>query len=92
MSEWISVKERLPEVPEETIYGGTGRIGCLVVANANKPTVMFMEYEHTTIRKKIVYRWKWRDRISPWEVIHWMPLPDTPNPEVLNRRADHGTD
>ncbi|WP_195985358.1 DUF551 domain-containing protein [Clostridium sp. D33t1_170424_F3] len=75
---WISVEEQLPEVPVNRIYGGTGCVGCLVVVEANGPTVLFMEYERATIRGKVAYRWKWRDRISTWKVTHWQYLPEPP--------------
>lgn len=81
---WVSVGDRMPEV-ERKKY--PSRIGCLVVADASKPTVMFMEYERTFVRAKEVFRWKWNDRISTWNVTHWMPLPEPPRGVV-----DHETD
>lgn len=73
--EWISVKDRLPEVVGNRIPSS---VGCLVVAKAGKPTVMYMEYEKAIVRKKVVYRWIWMNSISSWEVTHWMPLPEPP--------------
>lgn len=73
--EWISVKDRLPEIEGNRL---PRRIGCLVVANTGKPTVTFMAYEKAMVKKRVVFRWRWKNRISPWKVTHWMPLPEPP--------------
>lgn len=80
MTEWISVKERLPEELTEVIAftEGTGQ----------GVSMAFME------------NGMWLDGYSGRGIIllqqelvtHWMPLPEPPSTEVLNRRADHGTD
>ena len=76
--QWISVKERLPILNEKSEYASQG---CIVCTGCVKPFVTYMEYVKTLVRKKAVYRWMWKDRIAPWEVEHWMPLPNTPKEE-----------
>ena len=71
--EWISVEDRLPE--EDGTY--------ITMTNATGKSrgVIPMEYRTSSIRGKIVRRWMWHDRISPWGVTHWMPLPEPPGGE-----------
>jgi len=71
---WIPVSERLPELPEGTYCS----VECNVIAAGNKPFATSMYYERTTRRGKAVERWMWHDRMSPWEVTHWQPLPQPP--------------
>ena len=71
---WIPVSERLPELPEGTYCS----VECNVIAAGNKPFATSMYYERTTRRGKAVERWMWHDRMSPWEVTHWMPRPEPP--------------
>lgn len=64
---WIPVSERLPKTDNwRTTFNVTTKQG----------KVMSMEWENATVRGKSVSRWVWIDRISPWEVIAWMPLPE----------------
>lgn len=68
---WIPVKEQLPPEPELNSityksYLVTGSYGIV------EP----MEYVKEIVRNKEVVRWKWRGRISPWEVLAWMPYPE----------------
>ena len=67
---WISCAVRLPEEAGEYI----------VMTNAlgKSKGVMAMEYRFTQVRGKPVKRWEWNNRISPWIVTHWMPLPQPP--------------
>lgn len=63
---WIPVSEMLPETDKwRTTFDVTIKTG----------KVTSMEWENTTVRGKPVSRWVWQDRIPPWEVIAWMPLP-----------------
>lgn len=74
MSEWISVKDRLPELPN-----GEGWKTRMVIAADNRNCVAPMIYERAIIRRKPVERWKYYwDRIADVEVTHWMPLPEPP--------------
>jgi hypothetical protein len=65
--QWIPVSERPPKTDNwRTAFNVTTKQG----------KVMPMEWENTTVRGKPVSRWIWNDRIAPWEVIAWMPLPE----------------
>lgn len=71
--EWISVKDRLPEIP------GRGWASKMVIAANGNGYVSPMLYERAIIRGKTAYRWKFYwDRIADTEVTHWMPLPEPP--------------
>lgn len=82
---WNLCSNKMP--PEPAKRGD--RIKYLVTVNANKPTTLFMEYVKTTVRGKIVCRWEWNGRISPWEVIAWteMPSPFTSDQNENNLTA-----
>lgn len=67
-TEWISVKERLPE--KEGYY--------ITFALCSDNGVIPMKFVFTTVRGQKVKRWEWNGRISPWVVTHWMPLPEPP--------------
>lgn len=47
-----------------------------VTIDSNGRKTMVMDFVYETVRGKEVSRWKWRDRISPWEVIAWHKLPE----------------
>ena len=66
---WISVKDRLPDRDGWYITqtNATGR------SNGTLP----QEFE---IRNG-VGRWRYRDRISPWNTTHWQPMPQPPKGE-----------
>jgi hypothetical protein len=74
---WISVGERLPEIPE----GRYGVMCNVMVDNCSSTKVMSLLYEKDTVRGKTVCRWKWYGKISPWNVTHWKPLPEPPKGE-----------
>ena len=71
---WVSVGERLPEIPE----GRYGVMCNVMVDNCSSTKVMSLLYEKDTVRGKTVCRWKWYGKISPWNVTHWKPLPEIP--------------
>lgn len=69
---WIT--DRIP-TKEECGDSPSGKeFAVTVCANSRKTLVMDFVYE--TVRGKEVAHWKWRDRISPWEVIAWHKLPE----------------
>lgn len=73
MSEWISVKDRLPELP------GTSWASKMVIACKESRWVAPMIYERAIVRGKPVERWKnYWDCIAYEKVTHWMPLPEPP--------------
>lgn len=67
---WTKVKDRLPTEPLN-LYDSESYL-CTVVNNQ----VVAMKYIKTELRNKEVVRWEWCGRVSPWEVIAWMPFPD----------------
>lgn len=84
MGNWISTKERLPELP------GEGWASKMVIACRENRSVSPMIYERAFIRGKAVERWKYHwDRIADEEVTHWMPLPEPP--DVLNVTEELGS-
>lgn len=76
INQWISVEERLPELPEaEYCYED------VLVAVKGWKRAVEMRYERTVIRGKRVERWKYWDRIFNLRITHWMPLPEAPKEE-----------
>jgi len=72
--EWISVKDRLPEMKAgETIYSPTASDTVLVYMNGV-----------TTARYFPKDGWGWipAHHGFGWDVTHWMPLPESP--QLLN--------
>lgn len=73
---WIACEDRLPTKEE---CGDLGRnFNVTVIENELK--TMTMKFVYETARGKEVCRWKWYDRISPWKVIAWKPLPEPYRP------------
>ena len=72
VQEWISVNDRKPDRDGWYITqtNATGR------SNGTLP----QEFE---IRNG-VGRWRYRDKISPWNTTHWQPLPHPPKGDVHN--------
>ena len=73
-NEWVSVEERLPELPKEK-YCWVCVLGC----RKSSKRCMPMFYERTVVRGKTVERWKdmW-DRIANELPDYWIPLPAPP--------------
>ena len=69
VQEWISVKDRLPD-----------RDGWYITqtnATSRSNGTLPQEFE---IRNG-VGRWRYRDKISPWNTTHWQPMPQPPKGE-----------
>ena len=81
MGEWISVKDRLPEDPEElvlAIVSGKPRKNVTMIEAINMAT-----YDAT-------YGWT-IEKYPEWEgarVSHWMPLPSVPNDWGADEKTD----
>ena len=78
MAEWISVKDRLPEVYEEVLVFAVDR-GDL----SDEPV-----YALTAMREYRTFNGPVKSWIQPWQyfnanykVTHWMPLPEPPKEE-----------
>lgn len=71
--EWVSVEDEIPSDDDDEL-----EFFCMTNATGKCGGVLPMEWEVATIRGKTVRRWKWRSRISPWAVTHWMKRPAPP--------------
>lgn len=69
---WIT--DRVP-TKEECGDSLLGKEFAVTVDSDGRKT-MVMDFVYETVRGKEVARWKWKDRISPWEVIAWHKLPE----------------
>lgn len=70
---WISVGNRLPELPD--------RDYCYVIVNTflkGNANSVPMEYERTIIRGKREERWRWISGNLSYKPDFWMPLPEPP--------------
>jgi hypothetical protein len=77
-SEWISVDERLPEIPADAPDYAKY---VAVLAHWECGSVAEMKYEanmYAKTERGRAPRFTWQGRNSPWDVTHWMPLPDPP--------------
>lgn len=86
MSEWISVKDRLPELPEEGSYPSVHVLvarrysQCWAVGEA-----AWVHQRGAGTVKARIPRWERGGRIYEG-VTHWQPLPAPPEPEVAQER------
>lgn len=73
-NEWVSVEERLPELPEKDWCSK------MVISCDKNGHVAPMIWERAQVRGKMIERWKYHwDRIYDGAgITHWMPLPDPP--------------
>jgi len=74
---WTSVEDSLPEIDTtQSIYiRHTKVIACWGPEKNNMAELSYVEKE---IRGKLVRRFEWQGRISPWKVLYWMYFPDPP--------------
>lgn len=77
MPQWVSVKDRLPEMSESYTGGGPKSV-CVLIFNGR--FVSEGRYEETFAKRRPV--WKGFMGLSERAVTHWMPLPDPPSGEV----------
>ena len=73
-NEWVSVEERLPELPEKDWCSN------MVISCDKNGHVAPMIWERAQVRGKMIERWKYHwDRIYDGAgITHWMPLPAPP--------------
>lgn len=65
--QWMPCSKELPKTDKwRTEFNVTTETG----------VVRSMDWENTIVRGEPVSRWIWQGRISPWEVVAWMPLPE----------------
>lgn len=84
MSEWVSVKDRLPEIYEEVIVFGVGKADGYIGSTQMAITSMT---DKNPLWPSLKWEKEWRD---PWqyflvdyEITHWMPLPEPPKGPAL---------
>ena len=74
-SEWVSVKDRLPDVFDEVL-----------VYDTFSNTSISIAWRETTPRKNGIVDWYWNSQMSYPEdlthVTHWMPLPEPPTKQT----------
>ena len=72
---WIPVTEQLPE---KSSPWRTGYLATVTSDTWSEPSVMYVEWETTTVRGKEVSRWIWNNKLFPkcWDLVAWMPLPE----------------
>lgn len=78
MAEWISVKDRLPNVEKtKSDYEE------VMVLATNGEVTRAMYYERKVRYGKTVYYWKWcwGKTYNRNDITHWMPLPEPPKGE-----------
>lgn len=75
VQQWIPVTEQLPE---KSSPWRTGYLATVTSDTWSEPSVMYVEWETTTVRGKEVSRWIWNDKLFPkcWNLVAWMPLPE----------------
>lgn len=78
--EWISVKDRLPDVFDEVLVYDTFSIATLQFQSRS------IAWRETTPRKNGIVNWYWNSQMSYPEnlthVTHWMPLPEPPTKQT----------
>ncbi len=74
---WIPVEERLPELPDPKEKYQSSKIEVLVTyegCKGNKTTSM--DFVKEFVRGKLKSRFYWNGKLSIWNVIAWMPMPE----------------
>lgn len=76
MSEWISVKDKLPK--ENGIY--------IVYAQGGTSVAGWIWYDNVVVAAEYAFcEWTWNENGIEWDisgiVTHWMPLPEPPRME-----------
>lgn len=80
MSEWISVKDRLPE---EGLLEGRVQVTVLACTKAKKVIIASRVFEferkfkYGEVEKIYPANWSWSRSMNN-KITHWMPLPDPP--------------
>lgn len=67
---WIPVTERLSEEDGEYIT--------MTNAKGKSKGVLAQNYKTSFVRGQKLRRWYWNYRLSPWNITHWMPMPEPP--------------
>lgn len=75
-NEWVSVEERLPQLPTNSDWCSI----MVITTRKNDTKSRLMIYERAIVRGKRVERWKYYwDKIADELPDYWMPLPEPPD-------------
>ena len=74
---WISTKDEFPGI-DDNVEQYKKRVRVIAAWGSRTENVAEMEYSEDVVRGKVLRRFKWNGRISPWNVTHWMPFPEPP--------------
>lgn len=75
-TEWVSVKDRLPQLPTNSDWCSI----MVITTRKNDTKSRLMIYERAIVRGKRVERWKYYwDKIADDLPDYWMPLPEPPD-------------
>lgn len=75
-TEWVSVKDRLPQLPTNSDWCSI----MVITTRKNDTKSRLMIYERAIVRGKRVERWKYYwDKIADELPDYWMPLPEPPD-------------
>lgn len=77
MSRWNLCSEMMPRFKDEKSEYSKREM-LITIPQGDKLKVVAAHWVKTTVKGKRVERWEWRDRICPWEPIHWSELPSPP--------------
>ena len=70
--EWTKISEQLPPEPMNSL-------GRTYIVTVDDNQVVIARYVKTNARGKDVIRWEYNGRISSWNILAWMPLPEPYN-------------
>lgn len=74
---WIPTSLKMPEIPKDTpMYDQ--KIKVIACWGSDPNQMAEMDYARKIIRGKEIHRFEWFGRISPWVILYWMYLPESP--------------
>jgi len=80
---WVRVEDGLPKIEDKE----GSSVAVLVAWGPSVNNVCSMYYSNDKVRGSLVKRFKWMGRLSPFNVTHWLPLPQPP---VTSKNDNNG--
>ena len=75
---WVRTRDELPKLPDKDYCS----VWCITYV-PKWDAVIPLQYERVLSRKNVrTERWKYSDRIAPWEPSKWCYLPDPPKEDA----------